>query len=333
MVTGVAVNAAAARLEQLAEPGQTLVAERTVPSRRPGSGSDDLGLLQLRGKEEHVHAFSLLLDQSRKTGRAMRHPRCSSSSSGRSRSEGARPAPEPPGARDRRGTGGRPARHDLRRPPESGRAASSANCSRKPPRVVAPDPPRILVGRCLSYGDGIALLAARRDPQGSSRACRTTIRRDTVLEANSTEARRGSPRRDAEIRTRRATAAALALHTPGSTAAARSCARLPTVVDPCRASQSVADSSLRRRRGGGQLVVVVEDIHWADPVSPRPCSRRSPSARPGPAPPVRLPCAPRADGRASDLGRLDAEASRPCPWAPPHPSPAGVLAGVPPSSM
>ncbi len=58
MVTGVAVNAAA-RLEQLAEPGQTLVAERTVRA-APGFRFDDLGLLQLRGKEEHVHAFSLL---------------------------------------------------------------------------------------------------------------------------------------------------------------------------------------------------------------------------------------------------------------------------------
>ena len=51
LVTGVAVNAAA-RLEQLADPGQTVVAERTA---RLGAGilvSRDLGFAQLRGKEE-----------------------------------------------------------------------------------------------------------------------------------------------------------------------------------------------------------------------------------------------------------------------------------------
>ena len=59
LVTGVAVNTAA-RLEQLAEPGQTVVAERTARAapgfrlRRPRSEQ------QLRGKEEAVSACLLL---------------------------------------------------------------------------------------------------------------------------------------------------------------------------------------------------------------------------------------------------------------------------------
>src|SRR5262249_44279431 len=48
LVTGLAVNVAA-RLEQLAEPGQTVVAERTARA-APGFHFEDLGPQQLRGK-------------------------------------------------------------------------------------------------------------------------------------------------------------------------------------------------------------------------------------------------------------------------------------------
>src|SRR5439155_14723791 len=58
IVTGVAVNTAA-RLEQLAEPGQTVVAERTVRA-APGFRFDEVGRQQLRGKEDPVRAFLLL---------------------------------------------------------------------------------------------------------------------------------------------------------------------------------------------------------------------------------------------------------------------------------
>jgi class 3 adenylate cyclase len=58
MVTGVAVNAAA-RLEQLAEPGQILVAERTARS-TPGFRFEDRGDLPLRGTRGRARAFALL---------------------------------------------------------------------------------------------------------------------------------------------------------------------------------------------------------------------------------------------------------------------------------
>src|SRR5690349_23619460 len=60
IVTGVTVNTAA-RLEQLAEPGQTVVAERTVRA-APGFRFAELGRQQLRGKEDPVQAFLLLGD-------------------------------------------------------------------------------------------------------------------------------------------------------------------------------------------------------------------------------------------------------------------------------
>jgi hypothetical protein len=58
MVTGDAVNAAA-RLQALAEPGTIVLGERTVRS-VPRAAVDDLGALELKGKETAVRAFRLL---------------------------------------------------------------------------------------------------------------------------------------------------------------------------------------------------------------------------------------------------------------------------------
>ena len=58
MVTGDAVNAAA-RLEQAADPGQVLVSERTARSAR-GFRFGDVGPLDLRGKSQPVEAVELL---------------------------------------------------------------------------------------------------------------------------------------------------------------------------------------------------------------------------------------------------------------------------------
>ncbi|MEA2022654.1 MAG: AAA family ATPase [Actinomycetota bacterium] len=48
----------AARLEQSAQPGKILVSERTVRSSR-GFGFEDVGMLQLRGREQPLHVFEL----------------------------------------------------------------------------------------------------------------------------------------------------------------------------------------------------------------------------------------------------------------------------------
>ncbi len=48
----------AARLEQLAQPGQILVSSRTVESSQ-GFGFEDQGMVRLRGREQPVHAFEL----------------------------------------------------------------------------------------------------------------------------------------------------------------------------------------------------------------------------------------------------------------------------------
>ena len=57
-VTGDAVNVAA-RLEQGAEPGQILVGERTTRAAR-GMAFEELGPLELKGKDESIRAFELL---------------------------------------------------------------------------------------------------------------------------------------------------------------------------------------------------------------------------------------------------------------------------------
>jgi class 3 adenylate cyclase/tetratricopeptide (TPR) repeat protein len=58
MVTGDAVNAAA-RLQGAAEPGELLASERTIRAAR-GFAVADRGQLELRGKQERVHAFAVL---------------------------------------------------------------------------------------------------------------------------------------------------------------------------------------------------------------------------------------------------------------------------------
>ncbi len=250
MVTGVAVNAAA-RLEQLAEPGQTLVAERTVRA-APGFRFDDLGLLQLRGKEEHLHAFSLL-------------------------------GPEPDGASRgipgvRAPLVGREQELDLllslqervvaeRRPqlvtiygdPGVGKSRLVRELLER--LALSPDPPRVYVGPCLSYGDGIAYWPLAEilkglagvsddDPAG------TVLRRiDELVE----DLLGVMP-----DRTRQATAAALAF-TLGLDGGSTEFARLqPSSIraELHKAWRTVLSAAAE----AGPLVVVVEDIHWADPV-------------------------------------------------------------------
>ena len=60
MVTGDVVNAAA-RLQTLADPGTVVLGERTARSVRR-SALDDLGIVELKGKQERMRAFRLIGD-------------------------------------------------------------------------------------------------------------------------------------------------------------------------------------------------------------------------------------------------------------------------------
>lgn len=144
LVTGVAVNAAA-RLEQLAEPGQTIVAERTARATQ-GFLLEDLGPQQLRGKEEAVRAFLLTGVDPQAQGRGL--PGMHAPLVGRDRELELLLTLQERVVAERRphlvtlygdpGVGKSRLVHDL-----LGRLRE------------LPVPPRIVVGRCLSYGEGI----------------------------------------------------------------------------------------------------------------------------------------------------------------------------------
>ena len=145
IVTGAAVNAAA-RLEQLAEPGQTIVAERTARAapRLPSSTTSANSSCAAGGAGARASCSPARRRTPRRAGcRGMHAPLV-----GRERELDllARAA----GARRRRAAPA--ARHDLRRPwhrQEPPRARAARRRSARAARAI-------LVGRCLSYGDGIA---------------------------------------------------------------------------------------------------------------------------------------------------------------------------------
>jgi class 3 adenylate cyclase len=144
LVTGVAVNAAA-RLEQLAEPGQTVVAERTARA-APGFLFEDLGPQQLRGKEEAVRAYLLVGADAQADVRGL--PGMHAPLVGRDRELDLLLSLQERVVAERR-----PHLVTVYGDPGVGK-------SRLVRELLArlrdgSDPPRIVVGRCLSYGDGI----------------------------------------------------------------------------------------------------------------------------------------------------------------------------------
>ena len=141
IVTGAAVNAAA-RLEQLAEPGQTIVAERTARA-APGFVFDDLGEQQLRGREEPVRAFLLLSETPNAMTRGL--PGMHAPLVGRERELDLLLA-----LQERVVAEQRPQLVTIYGDPGIGK-------SRLVRELLARlEGTRILVGRCLSYGDGVA---------------------------------------------------------------------------------------------------------------------------------------------------------------------------------
>ena len=144
MVTGVAVNAAA-RLEQLAEPGQTLVSERTARS-APGFRFHDLGLRALRGKDERVRTFALLGAAPEQVARGI--PGVSAPLVGRERELDLLMALQERVVVERR-----PHLVTIYGDPGVGKSRLVRELLQR--LSAGPDAPRIVTGRCLSYGEGI----------------------------------------------------------------------------------------------------------------------------------------------------------------------------------
>jgi class 3 adenylate cyclase len=250
IVTGVAVNTAA-RLEQLAEPGQTVVAERTVRA-APAFRFDELGPTQLRGKQEPVRAFLLLGEIPDAPTRGL-------------------PGVHAPLV-------GREGELDLlltlyervvaeRRPhlvtiygePGVGKSRLTRELLQRLSSLAVA--PRIVIGRCLSYGEGIAywplaeilksLAGVSNDDPSGVAVERIGALVDDVLT-------------DTPEQTRELTTAALAF-TLGLDAGNEEFARLQPSAVRAELDRAwrVLLSTLATR---SPLVVVVDDIHWADPV-------------------------------------------------------------------
>src|SRR5262249_27003272 len=144
IVTGVAVNAAA-RLEQLAEPGQTVVSDRTARA-APGFRFEDLGEKQLRGKEDAVHAFLLVAEEPDAQVRGL--PGMHAPLVGRDPELDLLLALHERVVAERR-----PHLATIYGDPGVGKSRLVRELLA---RLEADHtPPRIVVGRCLSYGDGV----------------------------------------------------------------------------------------------------------------------------------------------------------------------------------
>jgi class 3 adenylate cyclase/tetratricopeptide (TPR) repeat protein len=141
LVTGDAVNVAA-RLEQVAETGEILMGRETERLVRDGVRSDAVESLQLKGKSEPVAAFRVLevLPDAPAFTRALDAPFV-----GRQAELGILRQ-----ALDRAATGRAPQLCTIVGPPGIGKSRLVREL------LAAPGArPRILVGRCLPYGEGI----------------------------------------------------------------------------------------------------------------------------------------------------------------------------------
>jgi class 3 adenylate cyclase/tetratricopeptide (TPR) repeat protein len=255
MVTGDAVNVAA-RLEQSAETGQIVVAERTARAAR-GHRLRPLGALELKGKEEAVRAYELLEDA------VIPAPGL--------REEDAAARGTPLVGRDRElallhtvyqriVAEGRPALVTVYGEAGVGKSRLVEEFVRR--AGDAPDPPATVRGRCLPYGDGITywpLAEILKGQAGVLDSDPPEVAVAKVREATGkllTELDGPGPDRDA-------TAEALAF-----TVGLRPADSVLATSDPRLVRSRALDawrtffSALARRR---PAVAVIEDIHWADP--------------------------------------------------------------------
>jgi len=253
MVTGDAVNAAA-RLEQVAEPGQVLVGERTARAAR-GFRFREQGPLDLKGKAEPIPAFLLVEEEEAAVG----------------------PAPEPergiPGIRaplvgrdaeldvlsslyDRVATERRPHLVTIYGDPGVGKSRLTAEfLSRVEAEQVSPT---VVRGRCLPYGEGVTYWPLAEILKGLAGVLDTDSPKDVLKKLKKLGRELLTP----EVATdpRRATAA-LAF-TVGIEDPSMSFRDLPPreVRSETHSAWRSFFSALSRER---PVVVVVEDIHWA----------------------------------------------------------------------
>jgi class 3 adenylate cyclase len=250
MATGDAVNVAA-RLEQLAEPGQILVAERTARAAR-GFRFRELDSQELRGKTESVPVVLLLSERPGASGRGV--PGLRAPMVGRDQEMELLRTVYRVAADERR-----PNLVTIFGEPGVGKSRLTHEFTSW---VESADPPaRVMRGRCLPYGEGVTFWPLAEILKGYA-GIFDTDPPDVVLEKIRTAASRVITR-DVHDDPGRATAAltwTLGIEDPDHPSSS---------LDPRRArddAHAAWRSFLSALSNEQPLVVVVEDIHWADPV-------------------------------------------------------------------
>jgi class 3 adenylate cyclase len=248
MVAGDAVNVAA-RLEQVAVPGSVVVAERTARATR-GFSFRRIGPLELKGKERGVRALELVAEQRAAPARGI--PGLAAPMIGRDeelsllRSIYHRSAAE-----------GRP--HLVTVLGDAGIGKSRLVAEFVAAIESSQDPPLILRGRCLPYGEGITYWPLAEVLKGHA----------GVLDTD-----------PPEMAVEKVRKVGADLFTPGlATDPARATAALAYTIGvedpdvdigsmPPRQVRSEVHAAWRSffsaLAAAGPIVVVVEDIHWAD---------------------------------------------------------------------
>jgi class 3 adenylate cyclase len=249
MVTGDAVNTAA-RLEQLAEPGDIVVAERTARAARAFSFRP-LGDVRLRGKETGVAAVVLDEDEPVRPERGL--PGLTAPMVGRDRELALlRTVYERAVAEER------PALVTVYGDPGVGKSRLTREFVAVAEHADAP--PTVVAGRCLPYGDGVTywplaeILKSLADVRDSDPP-------DVTLERLRSF---GAERLRAVLDDDTTRATAALAYTVG-------------VEDPDHPFSSIEPREVRSRIHAawrslftslaltGPVVAIVEDIHWADP--------------------------------------------------------------------
>lgn len=244
LATGDAVNAAA-RLEQAAEPGQVLVADRTAQA-APHFRFGPVQSLALRGKAEPLRAVELVAEQAITEGTL---------SGSRAPLVGRRRELELLTALYRRAVEeGRP--HLVTVYGEAGVGKSRLVAELLAGLEAAAPTPRVVRGRCLAYGDGISywplaeLLKAHARVLDSDGA---DVARERVSEAAAAELAAASADGPEEL-------AAILTASIGLAPADRSGG-----AHELRAETQLAWRSLfSALASGAPTVAVIEDVQWAD---------------------------------------------------------------------
>ena len=167
LATGDAVNLAA-RLEQAAQPGEVLLGQETLGLVRDAVDVEQVPRLQLKGKSEPVPAYRLLAVEPRRAP-AITRRRLDAPLVGREQAADTAAASDAfANVVERAGSC-----HLF----TAARQRAGVGKSRLVDRSSSPvsvDEATVVRGRCLSYGEGITLLAARSRSSATSAARRTS---------------------------------------------------------------------------------------------------------------------------------------------------------------